>query len=501
MSEREAHFTALIESDRGRAVAELEALTAREPQSIEAHLLLARAHQRRLDFQGCLAAARAVLALDRNHREALHQAATSLLASGDPEAALGAYEEAFRRTRSSGSLLLASVLRHRLGRLDDAKVGLEHLVSTLPADSLDLIPTLRAYLGLLRDIGRPLEADRHAHMLLERFRREPLGTASYLFYAEQSAAFHEWMGLVDKARLAQVLKRAPAEDRGRVPETFVLPDDRAELQAFAAAEPGALFIVKPTRGSGGQGIAVTDDVQAAAQRDDVVVQRYIQRPYLIDGRKGHLRIYALITSAAPLRAYVYREGIVRFAPGAYDTADLGDVSRHVTHTALHRGHPALVIAQDPEREDEGAIWSVSAVLRRLGADGHDPAVVQDRIGDLVGWFLRHLEREGLFARQTAGGYPRGFGPKLIGFDILLDAEAQPWLIEIQTSPAAKGAPLVDRINGALFADAFRMAVGVLADDDMTPAQVAALMSDPAAIAAREIEIERANLGRFRPIWD
>ena len=48
-------------------------------------------------------------------------------------------------------------------------------------------------------------------------------------------------------------------------------------------------------------------VDLLCDQHDVVVQRYLDRPYLIEGHKGHCRIYGLITSADPLRAYVYSE--------------------------------------------------------------------------------------------------------------------------------------------------------------------------------------------------
>ncbi len=45
----------------------------------------------------------------------------------------------------------------------------------------------------------------------------------------------------------------------------------------------------------------------------MVVQEYLQNPYLIDGLKFDMRIYILITSIKPLRVYLYNEGISRFA--------------------------------------------------------------------------------------------------------------------------------------------------------------------------------------------
>src|SRR5262249_20184451 len=137
------------------------------------------------------------------------------------------------------------------------------------------------------------------------------------------------------------------------PESFVLPDDAARLAAFRkTCRPDQVFIVKPTNLSGGQGMRLTR-TPPETQDEPAVVERYIDDPRLIDGRKFHLRIYGLITAIAPVRAYVYRQGIARIAPEPYalDDAALARPAIHVTNTALHRNHPDLVISADPERED------------------------------------------------------------------------------------------------------------------------------------------------------
>ena len=45
----------------------------------------------------------------------------------------------------------------------------------------------------------------------------------------------------------------------------------------------------------------------------IVITRYISNPCLINGSKFDLRVYVYVKSFDPLRIYVYRDGLVRFA--------------------------------------------------------------------------------------------------------------------------------------------------------------------------------------------
>lgn len=493
----------LIEHETSEAQQLLKGLARALPKSVEARFLLALSHLRRLEFDTAITHYRAVLELDPKHDEALRSVAFCMLAKGDYPAALAAFQHAFQVLSGASSLRNIALLLHRLGRVDEAIAAYERLLSSCQPTSPEIPYALQGLAAALRDAGRPLAADHATRTLIERFRREPVGISSALVARNNAEDFHEWSHYVDKARLAAALTARMAIDpAGRVPESFVLPGDRAALEAFAAApDAPRLWIVKPIRGSGGQGISVTDDLSGALDRRDVVVQRYLDRPYLIDGCKGHCRIYCLVTSADPLRAYVYSEGIVRIAPAPYDPRPdaLGGPSMHVTNTALHLEDPRLMISQDASQEDVGAVRSLSAMLKRMAADGLDPAKVQGEIKALVEWFVRLLAADGLFARQAALGPARSFPHKLFGLDVLVDADGHPWLIEMQRTPAARGQPLVERINSEMYATIFRMSQAPLIADDMPADLAEALRADDGARRRRELEVEVSARGKFVPL--
>lgn len=70
----------------------------------------------------------------------------------------------------------------------------------------------------------------------------------------------------------------------------------------------------------------------------MVVCHYISNPMLINDLKFDLRIYVLLTSIHPLKIFIYDDGLVRFATGAYNTDKSQKPSRfvHLTNYSVNK---------------------------------------------------------------------------------------------------------------------------------------------------------------------
>ena len=491
----------LIEYDILKAQRMLRSLVADLPRSYESRLLLGDTYLRGLQFELALEQYSAAKMLMPDARLPLLKIALCQIYTGQYAAALADFDQLNQRGRDEDALSLAGLMLHRLGRPAEASARYRALIEGADKCTNDVLFGLQGLMAVLRDQGRVLEADSMAVRLLEHLRRRPAEASNELYVLNSSYDYHEWSDHADKGKLAELLARHGGNIQADrfFPESFVMPQQRAALVDYAATRPpGSVYIVKPRRGQGGQSITLTDQIDAAANAEEAVVQRYIDDPYLVDGKKAHLRIYGLVTASDPMRLYVYRDGIVRFAPEPYRRVPgwLEQGAMHVTNTALHRNHPKLVINTDPNAENVGNIWSLRAYLSQIAADGHDADRVFADIARMVGRFVLMLDRDGMFERQRRMAAKRSFVPKLFGLDVLLDRTLRPWLIEIQRGPAWSGPPLVQRINNTLAETLARMNVGRLVADGMPPERVAAILADPKNVEEREREIEYENRGSF-----
>jgi hypothetical protein len=104
-----------------------------------------------------------------------------------------------------------------------------------------------------------------------------------------------------------------------------------------------VWIVKPANLSRGRGIHLIDDINEVNIDELSVISKYIANPLLINGHKFDLRIYVLVTCYDPLRVYVFKEGLARFATETYSAnIDKNNNFVHLTNYSINKKNDNFV---------------------------------------------------------------------------------------------------------------------------------------------------------------
>ncbi|XP_075859964.1 tubulin polyglutamylase TTLL5 isoform X11 [Microcebus murinus] len=252
-----------------------------------------------------------------------------------------------------------------------------------------------------------------------------------------------------------------------LPQTFLLPAEYAEFCNSYSKDRGP-WIVKPVASSRGRGVYLINNPNQISLEENILVSRYISNPLLIDDFKFDLRLYVLVTSYDPLVIYLYEEGLARFATVRYDQGakNIRNQFMHLTNYSVNKKSGDYVSCDDPEVEDYGNKWSMSAMLRYLKQEGRDTTALMAHVEDLIIKTIISAELAIATACKTFVPH-RSSCFELYGFDVLIDSTLKPWLLEVNLSPSlACDAPLDLKIKASMISDMFTV-VGFVCQD---PAQ-------------------------------
>lgn len=247
---------------------------------------------------------------------------------------------------------------------------------------------------------------------------------------------------MDEARICEAM-----------PVTFELPSDYRMFVEEYHKQRGAIWIVKPAARSQGKGIFLfrklkdliewksreTKPQQPGTPTETFVVQRYIDNPYLVAGRKFDLRIYVLVTSFHPLKVWLAREGFARLCSRLFDLKNIEDNRVHLTNMAIQLKarhnveNVPLIESQNGKWDDiwDGCKWALCKLKDYLIVE-HGREVVENLMQRITGVIMASL-----LAVQPAMMQDRNCF-ELYGYDVLLSDDLRPWLLEVNASPALTG---------------------------------------------------------------
>ncbi|BFZ11599.1 hypothetical protein BsWGS_14636 [Bradybaena similaris] len=249
-----------------------------------------------------------------------------------------------------------------------------------------------------------------------------------------------------------------------IPASYVLPGDYQEFYSQFLKTKG-LYIVKPVASSQGRGVFVVSHPDQVPLDENVIVSKYISAPLVIDGFKFDVRCYVAVTSYDPLVIYLYEEGLTRFATIKYekDMKFLRNQCMHLTNYSVNKRSQYYVKNADPDVENFGNKWSMSAMLRHLRAVGKDTAALMMQIENIVIKTILSAESSIVAACKMYQPY-RGNCFELYGFDILIDENLKPWVLEVNFSPSLTcDTPLDLKVKSNMLCDLLSL-IGVVCQD-------------------------------------
>ncbi|GFR45271.1 hypothetical protein Agub_g6377, partial [Astrephomene gubernaculifera] len=200
-----------------------------------------------------------------------------------------------------------------------------------------------------------------------------------------------------------------------------------------------------------------------------VAQRYLSRPLLLGGRKFHLRLWVLVTSHRPLRAYLHRRGLVLFSSEPYDPSaataaaaapssppppsastsqppptSLVRQANHPPEPATPPPHPPTVAGSAPcqlpashitnyARNTNSQVWSLEQLRNHMGTQRFEAlwTALCKSCARALQAASASLEEANAWLRPAVQEY----GFQMMGVDFLLDRTDHPWLLEFNSSPS------------------------------------------------------------------
>eukprot|EP00357_Protocruzia_adherens_P018190 CAMPEP_0114995708 /NCGR_PEP_ID=MMETSP0216-20121206/13887_1 /TAXON_ID=223996 /ORGANISM="Protocruzia adherens, Strain Boccale" /LENGTH=405 /DNA_ID=CAMNT_0002359795 /DNA_START=194 /DNA_END=1408 /DNA_ORIENTATION=- len=244
-----------------------------------------------------------------------------------------------------------------------------------------------------------------------------------------------------------------------VPQTFSLPGDYSLFVEEFRRNQNSMWIMKPTGKAQGKGIFLVNKLtqlkkwannskmpfQSINLKEPYVISKYLDDPLLIGGKKFDLRLYVLVTSFRPLKYWMYSLGFARFCNEKYtsDMAELDNMYIHLTNVAIQKN-------SEEYNDKHGGKWSIDCLRFYLemtrGKEKTDRCF--DEIQNIVYQSLKAVQSVMINDRHCFECY---------GYDILIDDNLKPWLIEVNASPSLSATSEPDRIlKMSLIRDIFQI---------------------------------------------
>ena len=158
--------------------------------------------------------------------------------------------------------------------------------------------------------------------------------------------------------------------------------------------------------------------------DNFIIQKYIEKPFLINKRKFDIRVWVLVSHTG--KWYFFKEGYLRTSASDFemDSKDPDNQFVHLTNNAVQK------FSQGYGQYEDGNQLSFNRFQEHLNNEGRGLNFREDCLPK-----IKEMIRLSLLAtRKKLNPEGRKFCFELFGYDFIVDNDFNPWLIEVNTNP-------------------------------------------------------------------
>ena len=248
------------------------------------------------------------------------------------------------------------------------------------------------------------------------------------------------------------------------------------LPQYALEGSKNVWIVKPGGLSRGRGVHCIDQLNDILSNvkpcNQTIIQKYIENPLVINGRKFDIRQWVLVTDLNPLTVWIFETPYFRFGAENYHIDDFKNVFSQLTGNSIAKHSEKFNTG-----EIEGDMWENEQFKEFLEKKygGNPWNEIQKKIEKIVILSLESAKHK-LFNRKN--------NFELFGFDIMLDDKLNVYLIEINASPDWTYSTKVTEKLVKIASDDIMKVVLDLPQENLKP----------------ENERKKVDTGRFRQIF-
>jgi tubulin polyglutamylase TTLL6/13 len=164
----------------------------------------------------------------------------------------------------------------------------------------------------------------------------------------------------------------------------------------------------------------------------------------------------------PLRVYMYKDGLCRLSTVKYQTPaanNLGNLCMHLTNYAINKSNKDYEKNTEKDQDDKGHKRSLNFTLKFIKEKGHDPDLVMANIKQTIIKSLITVQPSLAHTYKSCqpDDVENSMCFEILGFDIFLDENLKPWVLEVNHAPSfVCDTPLDTKIKRGLIFDAMRL---------------------------------------------